>query len=161
MKKNLLVIIVLVLLGCSSDDENQENQPQTFLEIYEGTVWGLVDNDTTLHTRFINSDVDFTERWIKEMDEDCFYYSSINNNDVIEFDNVEYGIIENSGNIFKYYTYDVGNEGSEFEQFITYSISGDTLQFSLEVFVDGQLDFNYVNIWSRQDVDVDALIVCN
>ena len=68
MKKLLYLLLAITFIGCSSDDNsNEEPANQLFLDIYDGVVWQDYLNDMTYKLTF-NSD---TSGVIESSDGSC------------------------------------------------------------------------------------------
>ena len=139
--KKILLLSVLLIFACSSDDSNDNNDNnnsnQTFLERYDGVVWtyqGLEDpNDP-----FFNQGCFFEDNPLTNT-----FYLTNNPPSQLAFDifdpllpciitlfsNPNYIIVQNSENVFSY-TY----EDSEGTYLRTYTVSndGNTLEFQDE-----------------------------
>ncbi|MEN8125772.1 MAG: hypothetical protein ABFR32_11655 [Bacteroidota bacterium] len=136
--KFLFLFIVLGLTlsfnACSSDDD----EPQTFLEKYDGTIWTFSGED--IYIRIIDNESIILEEWY--LDNDCYEHDTLNY-EVLE-------IIENSTDklIIK-----ITDDG-ETETF-TFTIEGEVLTVVITE-VDG---FETVSL-IKTSVNVDEFEIC-
>ena len=72
MKKLIYIsIISLFIFGCSKSDDNPSDE-NTFLKIYEDTIWLNNEDEESVYIRFINNTRTPIEYWIEF--EDCYFY---------------------------------------------------------------------------------------
>ena len=138
LKQKFLYFFILLSLtvsfnGCSDDDE-----PQTFLEKYDGTKWTF--NGEGMYIRIIDNTNIILEEWY--LDGDCYEYDTFNDG-IIE-------IIENSTNKLVIQVTDDG----EIET-LTFTIEGDVLTVVITD-VDG---FETVSL-IKTSVNVDEFEIC-
>lgn len=136
--KFLFLFIVLGLTlsfnACSSDDD----EPQTFLEKYDGTIWTFSGED--IYIRIIDNESIILEEWY--LDNDCYEHDTLNY-EVLE-------IIENSTDKLVIKITDDG----ETETF-TFTIEGEVLTVVITE-VDG---FETVSL-IKTSVNVDEFEIC-
>ena len=139
LKHYLLLFTILLGLivsfnGCSDDDD----EPQTFLEKYDGTIWSLCGKD--IYIRFNDNMNKFIEEW--DGDVDCYYYSNWDT-EFIEF-------IKNSKDrlVIK-----ITEEGES--ETITFTVQGDVLK---GVVNDNLDELSYFN---KTSVNVDGFEICD
>lgn len=149
MKKLFLLTLSLILLNCSNDDNNSNDNTKTFLENYAGTSWQNTI-DIQFYLRFINNLNSPMETYFDFLD--CYIYTKFNlAEEVAE-------IILNEGDVLKikYGPLD-GYEGT-----YTLTVSGNNLKFeddyqSTDDVNDAGVDILY---FTKTSVDLDALTKC-
>ena len=150
MKKLFYIsVLALLFLGCSKSDDNSSDE-NTFLRKYEGTVWTITEEGQTMYIRFINDTRTPIEYWIEF--EDCYFYIL----DRMVGDNK---ITENSEDrlVFKYFEDD---DGVEYLDIVTITVSGNSLRGESEFYENGVLVETDIQILSKSTDDVDNLILC-
>jgi len=143
MKKLILLLFIPLVFACSSDDEDN-NSNETFLEKYDGIVWGYptsVDPNDPLYGQGcffypINDAFVFKKNPPSKIEFPLL--DPLMTCNTILFSNPNYVIAQNSENIFSY-TY----EDSEGTHMITYTVSedGNTLIFEDENCITPQVQF--------------------
>ena len=97
MKKLFYLLFAIILLGCGSNDDNDNTSAQNFLEKYDGKVWrndGFLDDDYDWwrYVVFNNDNQFFTISLVNEQGEvECYYHYADQN-----IDGYLYEIIENN-----------------------------------------------------------------
>ncbi len=155
----MLIIFMTSFSGCSDDDDDNDIA-QTYLELYEGSTWELDDTggvpdveSIPAYFRFVNNANIILEGWYDELaDElDCYYY--ING---INVDSGDMSVTENSENklVIKI-TY-----GSTETETFTCTVQGDILTIAYLYEEDGEEPEGYSINFNKTTVDVDALPLC-
>ena len=150
MKKLFFIsILSLLFLGCSKSDDNSSDE-NTFLKIYEGTVWTITEEGQSLYIRFINNTKAPIEYWIEF--EDCYFYIL----DRLVGDNK---ITENSEDrlVIRYFEND---DGDEYLDIVTITINGNSLRGETKSYENDVLVETDIQILSKSTDDVDSLILC-
>lgn len=150
MKKLFYIsILLLAIFACSKSDDNPSDE-NTFLKIYEGTVWSITEEGQTMYIRFINNTRTPVEYWIEF--EDCYFYIL----DRLVGDN---RITENSEDrlVFRYFEND---DGVEYLDIVTITVNGNSLRGESEFYENGVLVETDILILSKSTDDVDSLVLC-
>ena len=61
--KRILILSAILIFACSTDSEGNSNQ--TFLEIYDGVVWDIIDGEVTSGLIMFSNN---TQGWIEKSD---------------------------------------------------------------------------------------------
>ena len=113
----LFILVSFIVSTNSCNSKEEEELPQTFLEMYDGTVWVSTPDEGVSYTcvKFHNNLSNFLDEWSFNSSSDCYYFSGISE-DTFE-------IIENSSNSFVFKI--LGGESEYYT--ITLSIKDDIL----------------------------------
>lgn len=149
LKHKFLYIFIILgftfyLNSCSDDD----NEPKTFLEIYDGTKWVDTGDGAKLYLRFKNNLGNFLELWIQ--DENCYIYGNIFNDseDVIE-------IIENTENKFLYKI-----SADDFEGKALITIDGNILKYTASISSNNETD-TFTTFYNKTTINIDEFQICD
>ena len=150
IRKFLTFIILFGLIfsfnNCNSDDDTPPSK--TFLELYGGTTWVLMDDDYISYIRLINNENNFIEAWEYWAIEDCYEHD----NTVLE-GSIE--IVENSTDIFIVKAMIEG-----YTETVTLTMQGETLKVVIQWVEDGDSGEDIIYL-DKTSVDVEALKICD
>lgn len=153
-----LLVLIVSFNGCSDDDDETPIISKTFIELYTGTTWALIDDGEVpveegvpTYFRFINDASKVLEGWYENSNEaDCYYYF-----EGINLDNGAMTLEENSENklIIKIkYT-------DESETY-TCTVQGDTFKIVMVYEEVGWPAETFTIYFNKTSVNVDELLLC-
>ena len=137
----ILLIIPFLINSCGSDD-NGGDEPKTFLEKYDGSVW---TNQTGFNISFINNLYEPVKMWEYVTPPNCYEI------EVFDEDDSNFLIIENSENKL---VFEVG------DWTYTYSLSGDSIIWLSEGIELGQIVYETMSL-STSSLNINNLTICN
>ena len=138
LKHRFLYIFILLSLTISFNSCSDDDEPQTFLEKYDGTKW-FSDDDDDLYIRIIDNTSVIFEQWF--LGHDCYYYYTLGDNDSVE-------IIENSKDkLVLRLTYD---------ETVTVTVEGDIMKFIVT-----EVDGFHTIFFTKTLMNVDDLQICS
>jgi hypothetical protein len=150
MKKLIYILTIsLFTFGCSKSDDNPSEN--TFLKIYEDTVWLNNEDEQSVYIRFINNIKTPIEYWIEF--EDCYFY-------ILDRLSGENKIIESTEDklVFRYKEND---DGIEYMDIVTLTITGNSIKVETEYYENGVLVETDIYFLAKSSDDVDTLILCD
>ena len=138
----ILLGLSVCLSSCSDDDE-----PQTFLEKYDGTKWTTIGNiPKPDYFRIKNNKSKFMDQWYYTITNDCFIYYD---NSILPG---SFEITENSGDTFIIKTTEI-----EFPKTYTFTIQGEYLN----ILYQKEGDSDLTTLLKKTTEDVDNLPICD
>ncbi len=139
LKHRFLYLFILLSLtvsfhGCSDEDD----EPQTFLETYDGTKWTFPGGD--IYIRFIDDTSILLEEWY--LNGDCYEY------DTMDYEFIEF--VENSTDTLIIKITDDGESET-----LTFTVQGEILKVVISY--DGEDDTVY---FEKSTINVDEFEIC-
>ena len=154
LKHRFLYVFILLGLtlsfnGCSDDDDEPETQ--TFLEKYDGTKWTYRQSDgDVILLRFNNNTFNTIPYWIKEGDDDCYWYNGFEDSDFGPWNNMEN--LEDRL-IIKYLS-------NDFSETFTFTIQGERIKF-VDYWIEEGVSNEEIYFLDKTTLDLDNLNICN
>jgi len=143
----MLLGLAVSFNACSDDDE-----PETFLEKYDGTVWATdnIDSDNDSFLRIVNNLKTLSESWRFDESDDCYEYSFLGvlNPTIIE-NSTDKLVVEINDAII------IGDTSISFTY--TFVVEGETLTSTIAF--DGTTE-TITEIYNKTSVNVDNFDVC-
>ena len=145
------MVLALFIFNCSKNDDDKSSI--TFLEKHEGTVWLNNDDGGFIYIRFINNKNTPLETWIGYDEIDCYYY-------FLENSLGSFTITENSDDKLEF-RFIEKDEGVEYIDIITITVSGNSIKAESKYYEDGSLIETEITYFTQTNEDVDNLTICD